>query len=257
MRAEPLSGFVLHHRRYQERRALITLLTPEHGLMEGVGRQNPPLFAPVQTLATGKRSLKTFSDWQVASATHWLNQANTDDPALGAAPFLRTWGVPQGEPVYAGLYANEVLTKLLPREERVPDTWARYVALLTTLATDDHVTCAMRWALRRFEHALLTELGVGIDWQRDTTGHPVRAGQAYAFVPHVGWQMAEEASPDLATRGDALHDAVAILQSHASQTDAPPIWLTRALRGQLDHALEHRPLQARLLWQDHLRLTHE
>ena len=66
MRNEALTGYLLHQRPYQEKRALYCLFSQQHGVIHGVGKKGAPLFMPLQLFASGKRDLKTFSQINIA-----------------------------------------------------------------------------------------------------------------------------------------------------------------------------------------------
>ena len=88
-----------------------------------------------------------------------------------------------GQSLMCGFYLNELLLKLLPREdahERLFDAYAEGLARLA--AGQDHAA-----VLRGFERRLLTELGYAPLLERDAaTGLPVQAALRYAYEPERG-----------------------------------------------------------------------
>lgn len=97
------------------------------------------------------------------------------------------WGGGQaaltGPGLMCGFYLNELLLKLLPREdahEALFDTYAQSVGRLA--ARGDHAP-----VLRAFEHRLLTELGYAPLLEREAgSGRPVDPARRYAYEPERG-----------------------------------------------------------------------
>ena len=72
-----------------------------------------------------------------------------------------------------GFYLNELLLKLLPREDAHEELFEAYATALAQLpSAQDHAA-----VLRRFERVLLRELGYGLVFDREvTSGRPITAG---------------------------------------------------------------------------------
>ena len=88
-----------------------------------------------------------------------------------------------GQGLMCGFYLNELLLKLLPREDPHEQLFDAYAASLARLAAgQDHAA-----VLRGFERRLLTELGYAPLLERDAaTGLPVQAAARYAYEPERG-----------------------------------------------------------------------
>ena len=88
-----------------------------------------------------------------------------------------------GAGLMCGFYLNELLLKLLPREdahEALFDAYAQSVARLAV--REDHAS-----VLRAFEHRLLTELGYAPLLEREAgSGQPVDPARRYAYEPERG-----------------------------------------------------------------------
>ncbi len=98
---------------------------------------------------------------------------------LHRAEWLGGWRQPQGRALFSGLYANELVYKLTAREDPHPALYDALHTLMRAVAEEpNHVA-----ALRRFEWALLTELGFAPDLQHDEHGQPVAAEQTYWLRP--------------------------------------------------------------------------
>jgi DNA repair protein RecO (recombination protein O) len=87
-----------------------------------------------------------------------------------------------------GFYLNELLVKLLARDDPHPKLFDHYVATLNELAHNEPAQIV----LRKFERALLKETGVAADLTRDTgTRARVEPGELYVVDPERGARMAK------------------------------------------------------------------
>ncbi|HQZ32536.1 MAG TPA: DNA repair protein RecO, partial [Arenimonas sp.] len=140
MRIEAQPAFVLHTRPWRETSLIVEMLTRDHGrvavIARGVqGAKRHPLRAALQPL----QWLRV--DFLPRGELGRLVQAE----ALDAAPML------QGETLMAAFYVNELLLRLLPRQDPAPALFERYAEVRQALAGSD----PLAWTLRRFERDLL------------------------------------------------------------------------------------------------------
>ena len=88
-----------------------------------------------------------------------------------------------GRAMWCGLYANELLLRLTPRDDPDSDIFDAYARLLPELA----IPARQSNALRRFELALLHALGVAPDLAfAGDSGDPVAAALRYQVDPVAG-----------------------------------------------------------------------
>lgn len=236
MRNERLTGFVIHHRSYQEKRALYTFFCQEHGVVDGVAQRGLPLFAEMNLFATGRGNLKTFTQPSfITSIT--LNYAIH----------------------YASLYVNELIYRLLDKEDECAHLYHAYktaIVQLQRVGADGDL--ALRRVLRQFELALFDYMGVVIDYEHDTNGN--------AIVPHVNYLFVIERGfcpvvADVLPREQcmALMDGqslllIASIRDTAVLDDACLHHLNIIHRQMIDYLLDYKPLHSRQLWQDYARL---
>ena len=170
-------GFVLHSYPYKETSLIIDMFTRDYGRVALVakGAKRPfsklrgvlQTFQPLSVSWSGKSELRTLID------AEWVG---------GMRPLERT-------ALLCGFYLNELLVKLLARDDRHPVLFDHYVATLNQLAHDEPAPIV----LRKFEKALLKETGVAADLARSTTTRSaVEAGLDYVVDPERG---AREALP--------------------------------------------------------------
>ena len=92
----------------------------------------------------------------------------------------------RGDILMCGLYLNELLIRTLPRLDPCIELFMCYGKTIEALAEG-----ILELALRRFELAVITELGYQIVWNRDNLGHPIRTEKQDCFEVSRGFRMLE------------------------------------------------------------------
>ena len=246
MRNEALTGYVLHHRAYQEKRAIYYIFTEQFGVLHGIGKKGAPLFVPLTMFATGKNALKSLQQ---------LNIAHLVTPLVG-------------QNQYAGLYVNELTMHLLAVEDHQPALYQAYEATLSILRKPLEGV-ALRLALRHYEQCLFTELGFAIDFFQDTAGKPINANASYLFEPQSGFihiqnnktnniktsSVPTSDNPHLQQKSFRLQqhknifigsDIITMQQGIKAEVVSQWGILHRQL---IDYLFDYKPLQSRILWQ--------
>ncbi|MEQ1805519.1 MAG: DNA repair protein RecO [Burkholderiaceae bacterium] len=208
-----LTAFVLHRYDWSESSLILDLFTREQGRVavaaKGAKRPYSQLrsvllpFQRIHVTLGRARSEATASDIHNLRSAEWA----------GGAAMLT------GSALFSGFYLNELLMKLLARQDPHPALFDAYAQALPALATphDAHVQAA----LRAFELTLLREVGVLPDLGLVTmTQQPLDAAKSYALLPEAGVG---------APRGDAsaLNGAV-FLALRAALAHADPAALRQA-----------------------------
>ncbi|MDO4904979.1 MAG: DNA repair protein RecO [Lautropia sp.] len=156
-------GFVLHSHPYKETSLIVELFLRERGRISVVakGARRPlsalrPVllqFQPVLFRLAGRSELRTLThaEWQGGLA------------------------VPAGRALLFGFYLNELLIRLVAREDPHPRLFDAYFEALESLGgqgADERI-------LRRFEWLLLKEIGYAPDLSADHRGRPLDPARAY------------------------------------------------------------------------------
>lgn len=246
MRNEALTGYLLHQRPYQEKRALYYLFSEQHGVIHGIGKKGAPLFELLQLFATGKRDLKTFTQINLMPVEY--NYSNSIP--------LRYDQI-SGQQQYAALYLNEVLWKLLPTEDPLPTLWRHYQDSLVTLKKP-LTAQALRLCLRQFEQHLFQQLGFAISLTQDSNLVDIKADSDYRFFPDVGLVLVSptdsQTENEIQTNTpSALTGTELLAMAQHGITEATLIPWSRLYRLLIDYLLDYQPLQSRLLWQQQQR----
>lgn len=237
------SGYVLHSRPYRETSVLIDFLCVDQGRIGLV-------FRGVKTGAKKNikgRLLQPFQpllmSW--AGGGELKNGRQVENNGLSY--------VFQGLPLYSALYVNELLVRLLPRDEAFPALFSVYEQALFQLqdiARAAKPRTAMRidleQTLRQFEFNLLAELGYGIAFEQTAEGHDIESGQWYRYDADMGFVPAliqERARQDL-FRGSV------IMAIGLNEWDKPEVLADakRLSRKVLAPHLGGAPLQSRALF---------
>jgi len=229
-------AFILHTYPYRETSLIVEAFTEQYGrvamIAKGAKRPRSEMrgvlqaFQPLVLSWAGAGELKTLvkAEWQ------------------GGLP------LPTGAALLCGFYLNELLLKLLAREDPHRALWHEYVYALRAL-TIDATPAAQAATLRHFELRLLAELGYALTLTHDVaSGAPIEAGERYHYAfdrgpqrfaaePHASWP---------AVRGATL---IALADERYPDADVAAE-AKRLMRGILDHYLEERRIFSRRVVQD-------
>jgi DNA repair protein RecO (recombination protein O) len=115
-----------------------------------------------------------------------------------------------------GFYLNELLLRLLPREDPHEALFDAYETALSSLS----IQKSPAETLRRFEKRLLAELGYAPLLERDAaSGEPIDPARRYAYEPDRGPMPLRNASSGLSVSGQTLLDLAADDYARAQTRD--------------------------------------
>ena len=226
-------AFVLHTYAYRETSVIVEALTAAYGrvalVARGVRRPRSELrgvlqaFQPLTLSWAGGGELKPLikADW------------------CGGLPLVG------GSALLCGFYLNELLLKLLPREDPHPLLYRAYDATLARLAAG----AEQAPVLRQFELKLLAELGYALPLTHEAdTGRPVDPAERYYYAFDRGPRIsvAEPGRRYPQVRGTTL---LALAQQDFTAPEATAE-AKRLMREVLDHYLERRTIVSRRVVRD-------
>jgi DNA repair protein RecO (recombination protein O) len=242
-RREGQAAFVLHSYPYRETSLIVEAFTASYGRVAMVARGAKRPRSEMRGLLNAFQPL--LLSWAGAAELKTLLSAEW----RGGMP------LPRGAALLCGFYLNELLLKLLPREDPHPALWSQYESAL--LALTEHSAPAEQAAtLRRFELKLLAELGYAMPLTHEQdTGAPIDPTERYHYAFDRGprRRMAEPAAHWPIVRGETLL-ALANESYPDPQTAAEA---KRLMRSVLDHYLEERRIFSRRVVQDLQALDEE
>jgi len=225
-RVQDEPAFVLHTLAWRETSLIVELLTRDHGrigsVAKGAKRNGSRLrgvlhaFQPLHVGFSGRHELRT----------------------LTSAEWLGGMAAPQGDGLLCAFYLNELIVRLLPRDDPHPQLFDGYAQALVALGLGESIEAT----LRRFEWLLLREIGYALDLAHDADDRPIEAARRYALLPGRGFVAADPAEEG-GFSGETLRD-IADERYDSTRTLAEAKRLTRALLARhLDgHVLKTRQI---------------
>lgn len=231
-------AYVLHRRPYQNTGLIVHFLTLEHGLVHAVAKG-------AQRVSRGKRryALDFFQALNIEC------RGKGDLLSLSCSESVSLPMSLSGKKLFCALYVNELLTRLLPRHEEVAVIYGLYQAVIHHINACECMA-DVEWSLRKFEWALLNELGYGIPFCEADTGEVLVANQTYAYKADVGFVRA--LNPSTHMTGERL-TALSVLLSETPEHDVVLTEQHRAMAKQLlrhvmSSVLGNTPLKSRELF---------
>lgn len=223
-----VSAVVLHTRPFRNSSLIVELFTRDFGRVAAVaksargprsryrGRLMP--FSPLIVSWTGRHELKT----------------------LGVVESIVCGAGLGGDALLCGFYLNELLMRLLGKEDPYPDLFDRYLSLLHTLDTS-HAEVGLRY----FECHLLNALGYGLSLTQDyVSGRSIDSHLTYRYVPAQGFLQTENVHDINAFSGHVL---LALSQQQLSTKDDVKA-AKRLMRLVLSRHLGEKPIYSRDLF---------
>src|SRR6218665_2457162 len=204
-------AFVLHHYDWSESSLILDLFTREQGRMAVVAKGAKRPYSQLRAV------LLPFQRIQVTLSKP-AKHADGEGPevvTLRAAEWAGGSTMPAGAALFSGYYLNELLLKLLARQDAHPVLFDAYAETLPELhASEDAQSMA---ALRAFELRLLLETGLLPDLSLDTqTQAPLQAERRYALSPQAGGGAAPQTQAPLqAERRYALSPEAGVVPAGA------------------------------------------
>ena len=170
--ADKLHAWLLHSRPFRENSLLLDFLTLERGRFSAISRGargsksvKKAILQPFTALhisVVGKGELQTLKD------------VEAPNPGMSLT----------GEALFAAMYVNELVVKLLSGHESEPELFTTYTNTLHALATGSELEIV----LRRFELALLDSLGYALNLHFEAEeGCEILPEGQYYLQPDLGF----------------------------------------------------------------------
>jgi DNA repair protein RecO (recombination protein O) len=228
-------ALLLHHYPWRDTSRILELLTRSFGRVAVIARGSRRSAA-----ATGG-ALQPFTaclvSWSARGELGYLTGAERSYASPVGAGEVNTLG---GERLMSGFYANELLLKLLQRNDPHPALFDAYATLLQRLHSPAEDAAR---ALRIFEKQLLDELGWGLNLEHEaTSGASLAPGRSYRYGLEGGAEPV-----DGVAEGTLIFSGASLLSLARERLDDPRSLADarRLLRAALDRLLDGRPLRTR------------
>lgn len=166
-------AFLIHRRVFKDSSLLLDFFTQEYGKIRLVGRglrkSKTPLqiFQQMNISFSGRGELKTLTGWEV------------DDQPRNLL----------GETLILGIYANELIVRLLQEQDAHPELFEVYKQFVHQVI--DLEKQSQQWLLRIFENNLLSELGYGLDFEMDVNGNQIDENCYYDYQSQAGFLLSD------------------------------------------------------------------
>jgi len=221
-------AFVLHSRPYSNTSLLLELFTLSHGRMSALARsaRGPTSryrgilqgFAPLLVSWSGRTELKSLGHAELNGMSYQLN----------------------GQALLCGFYINELLLRLLQREDPYPQLFSDYQQVLKGLESSKELLVH----LRLFEKRLLERLGYALPLTRDAqTGNPIEATAHYQYLPERGFVRSEQQESNYLFHGEHL----LALHHETLMTEECLLAVKRLMRLVYSRHLGAKPIKSREL----------
>ena len=188
-RIDGAPAFLLHAHPYSETSLVLDVFARDHGRLPVLARGARRPRSALRGVLIGFQLLEL--GWFGGGEVKTLARAEW----CGGTPLL------QGRCLLLGYYLNELLLKLLPREDAHPALFDSYAEAIGALATG----AADAPELRRFEKSLLREIGYGLTLDHDAAGAPVQPERRYSYLAERGL-VAVEGGEGITLAGKTLLD---------------------------------------------------
>lgn len=227
-------AYLLHAYPYSETSLILDVFARDYGRMALLARGARRPRAALRGVLIGFQPLEL--GWFGGGEVKTLAKAEW----VGGVPLL------QGRCLMLGYYLNELLLKLLPREDAHTSLFAAYAQALAVLASNEDAGAGDVPELRRFEKTLLKELGYGLMLEQEAdTNEAVQAERDYLYLVERG--------PVLATGPGSAHAEMASIRGKtlldlAADDYQDPRTLAeskRLMRQLFNHYLGGQTLQSR------------
>lgn len=178
-RAEQAEAFILHQYPYKETSLIVEAFSRAHGrvalLARGARRPRSAMRGLLLAFRPLRLSWSRGTELGTLTGVEWA----------GGLPALAGTGL------MCGFYLNELILRLLPRDDAHEALFDAYASSLETLAGGT----PQATVLRAFERRLLAEVGYALQLDRDAqSGAPIDPAARYLYEPERG-PVAAQGSP--------------------------------------------------------------
>lgn len=236
---EWVSGYVLHSRPFRDTSLIVDILTQDYGrvsvVYRGVKSTNSKsnkarLLQPFQSLEflwQGERELKTGKKIEPKGAGIYLT----------------------GTALYSALYINELLVRLLFKEDPHPLIFGQYeetIQQISQISSQD--MAAIEVVLRLFEITLLAELGYEICFDKDAGFNDIEPSLNYRYDPELGFELAMKKIDPKISQSHFKGEQLLAIANQQWQEEETRKAAKRLLRIALAPHLGDKPLESRQLF---------
>lgn len=228
--------FILHTYPFKETSLVVEMFSRDLGRIAAVakGARRP--------LSAMRGMLQSFQ--QLAGTWSGKNELKT----LHGLEWLTGLTLLKGDALMCGFYMNELLLRLLPRDDAHTQLFEYYAQTVQVLSSLQHDPGSEQLAeiMRRFELKMLQELGYAVPLTHDENGEIIHADETYRFEADYGACAPSVTKNGVLIQGTTLLDmARGSYSNQTTQTQSKQL-----MRYLLQHYLGEKPLHTRQLLVD-------
>ena len=220
--------YILHTYPFKETSLIIEIFSKVHGRISIVakGARRP------RSLVRGM--LQSFQSLQAT----WSGQGEMT--TLHAIDWCDALLQIEGDALICGFYINELLMRLLPKEDPHEQLFDFYHQTMKLLSMKNHLSVT----LRRFELRLLQELGYELPLTNDENGAPIDPNKIYNYEVGYGPSEIKNSSEGVSLQGKTLIDmAVDDYKDHTTEMQSKQL-----MRYLIGHYIGEKPLNSKQLF---------
>jgi|TARA_B100001105_G_C22385454_1_gene441683 DNA repair protein RecO (recombination protein O) len=220
--------YILHTYPFKETSLIAELFSENHGripvVAKGARRPRSSLrgmlqsFQLLQATWSGRGEIKTLHNIE------WCDK------------FLQV----DGNALICGFYINELIMRLLPREDTHKKLFDFYHHTMKVLADGSNLEVA----LRRFELRLLQELGYEVPLKEDENGESIIADKLYIYEAEYGLSEISKTNNGVKILGQTLLD----MAQDEYKEDNTQLQSKQLMRYLISHYLGDKPLNSKQLF---------
>jgi len=227
-RIEQQAGWVVHRRPWRESSLLIEFFAREHGRIGLVAKGARSARSAWRGLA--EPFMPLVASWSRRGEMGTLTALEPSGPRCELS----------GRALWCGLYVNELLLRLLERDDPHPEVFDACGVVLGGLAVGDEPQSLL---LRRFELALLRAMGVAPDFRFDAaTGEAIAPDGLYHLQPEAGFVPVDRPGTDV-FQGSVIQ----ALEVGVTDNRETALQMRELMRLLIDYHLAGRELASRRL----------
>ena len=203
MRVDWQPALILHKRAYRETSLQLDVLTRDYGVLgliaKGVtGAKSHILRAQLQPLQHLKICFQLKSELGLLTQSEWLSSPLRID----------------GERMMAGLYLNELVLKLCPRQDADNELFQLLLQARDELGQAGNLA----WLVRRFERDMITHMGYITPWSIVANGEQLQSMSYYRIHAELGILPSNVDEPGAISGQDLIDFNSNVLPSRAGMT---------------------------------------
>jgi DNA repair protein RecO (recombination protein O) len=233
-RVEGQAAYVLHSYPWRETSLIVEVFSRDHGRVGMVARGARRPHSQLRGLLMAFQPLEL--SWFGAGEVRTLAKAEW----LGGQPLL------SGQTLLVGYYLNELLLRLLPRDDAHPALFQAYSEVVRRMALSPGSSGPAM--LRRFELTLLQELGYGVQLEHEAEGGEALVAEGlYAYLPERGPVRV----PDAQAASPLFTGRALLAMAEDDYSEAETLYQAKTLmRHLLRHTLGDQALHSRRVFMD-------